>query len=426
VFVHGLKEQRLSGVHVSEIVLFSISTTILRLDSHCINLKHPVLIATLCIFCILSNLLVQYRATAADEMSLSGAAEVGKDTMKAVVYEEFGQPEDVLQVRDDVPVPQFRLHDVLVEVHAASLNPIDWKVLVGNFALLSGLTQKRPGFDFAGKVIAVGPRCQRLQIGDLVHGMTVFRRTGTLAEYLAVNEAEVAKIPEGMSMVDAAALPLAGLTANSISKYTGEGSRVLVLGGASATGSAGIQIAKLNGAKDITTTCSPHSDAYVRSLGATETVNYRKLDVWTAMREQGKQFDVIFDTIEDAVPGETWRGAVKGKVLARGGHLVTITGDKQGKFTVGELLKRGWQISARNTALKINYGGAGYHQYTQTKGDHEALSVLNRSVRLAIDSVYPLHETAAAFRRLMSAHRGKVLVAIKDTIKTRIPEGGQN
>jgi NADPH:quinone reductase-like Zn-dependent oxidoreductase len=112
----------------------------------------------------------------------NGAAAVGREVMRAATYEDYGRPDDVMQIRDDVPVPKFGQKDVLVEVHVAALNPVDFKILKGNFKLIAAFTQKRVGFDFAGRVVAVGSKCKRLAVGDMVHGMTSVGRTGTLAE----------------------------------------------------------------------------------------------------------------------------------------------------------------------------------------------------------------------------------------------------
>lgn len=280
--------------------------------------------------------------------------------MRAVRYDAFGHPNDVLELRSDVPVPQCGKNDVLVEVQAAALNPVDYKILKGNFKMVKALMTPAPGFDFAGRVVAVGTHCKRLAVGDLVHGMCSFRRTGTLSEFIAVPEKVAAKRPESLGLYDAAGLPLAGLTAYcSLSKYLRPESRVLVLGGASATGSAALQVARMFKAGFVATTCSPRSEEYVKSLGADMTVNYREENVWTVMQEKALQFDVIFDTIDDAVPGDTYRGAVPGGVLANGGHLVTITGDQQGHFSLGEVMKRGWQLTARNFECKTKHKGAG-------------------------------------------------------------------
>merc|ERR1719502_364845 len=100
----------------------------------------------------------------------------------------YGDPGKVLHLVDR-PVPSFKANEVLVEVHAAALNPADYKMIQGNFYLIDPLMSRppqAPGFDFAGKVIAVGASCRNVHVGDMVHGMTWFHKTGSLAEYLAV------------------------------------------------------------------------------------------------------------------------------------------------------------------------------------------------------------------------------------------------
>ena len=128
---------------------------------------------------------------------------------------------------------------------------------LSQYTQLKPLLTFRPGFDFCGRVVAVGSGCTRLQVGDRVHGMTPFWKTGTLAEYLAVTEAFVSLVPDSVSDQHAAALPLVSLTSyNSLVTLGGlkPGSRVLVLGGSSATGMMAVQIAKARGAHTVVAT----------------------------------------------------------------------------------------------------------------------------------------------------------------------------
>ena len=128
-----------------------------------------------------------------------------------------------------------------------------------NAQQLEPLLTFRPGFDFCGRVVAVGSGCKLLQVGDRVHGMTPFWKTGTLAEFIAVTEAFVSLVPESVSDQHAAAVPLVALTSyNSLVKLGGlkPGSRVLVLGGSSATGIMAVQIAKARGASTVVATWS--------------------------------------------------------------------------------------------------------------------------------------------------------------------------
>jgi len=353
------------------------------------------------------------------EKKTEGKDVVGKDTMRAIHFSSFGHTDDVLEMLD-VPVPSFGDKQLLVKVHAAALNPADYKIVAGNFAIADFLFTHRPGFDFAGTVVAVGPGCTRFKVGDAVHGMTAVTATGSLAEYLAVDEAVAALKPHSQSFEQAAGLPLVAHTSHVIAPLVNEKSRVLVLGGGTATGMAAIQIARVSGAAEIVTTCSPRNEALVKSLGANSFVNYRETDVWEFLTKNNKQFDVIYDTIGGSSPEDgaaVWNGASAG-VLARGGHLVTITGDTQGPLTVIEILKRGWQLVSRNAFTLFQMGGAVYHQYTQFAGDSVELTEMNEAgIEVKLDTSAQFHFTLddvkAAFRLVRSGKaNGKVVVSI--------------
>ena len=169
--------------------------------------------------------------------AIDGAGVVGKTNMQAVIFAKNGAPSDVLEMVS-APVPAYRSWEVLVEVQAASLNPVDYKIIEGAFSLFDFGLNHRPGFDFSGKVLAVGDGVKNIRVGDLVHGMTWVHKTGSLAEYLAIDESAINVVPDGMSLQEAAALPLVALTSFS-SMVTlggltqGKAQRVLVLGGSS-------------------------------------------------------------------------------------------------------------------------------------------------------------------------------------------------
>jgi len=325
----------------------------------------------------------------------------------------------------EVPVPWIGPNEVLVEVHAAALNPVDYKMIQGNFFMLGPLHPKVPGFDFSGTVLAVGSNCRRIKPGDHVHGMTWFYKTGSLAEYLAVDEEAVA-VPHPksrhLSHVEAAAVPLVSLTSySSLVNLAGikAGSNVLVLGGSSATGQAAIQIAKAFQAAQITTTASPRNFKLVTSLGATAVVDYRAEDVFEVLRNQGKTVDIVYDTIGGGAA--VWENATAGGgcgVLAPGVQFVTITGDVQRQLDIVDLLSRGYQIATRNFHTLLNCGLGRYHQYTQPSGSQDLLAIRELpGYAVAVDKVFrfELEDVKKAFAYLMTGHaRGKVVVKMKE------------
>jgi len=344
-----------------------------------------------------------------------------RNTMKTAFYHVYGAPDEVLQILD-IAVPSIRRHEVLVEVHAASINPVDWKMMQGYFFLVDFLLTLRPGFDLSGKVVAAGTGCQRINVGDTVHGMTWFHKTGSLAEFVAIDESAVHVVPPNIQPEEAAALPLVSLTSYTSLVTVGglrKGTRVLVLGGSSATGMMALQFAKAYGAAYVVSTCSPRNSELVKTLGANTTVNYLEEDVWKLMRDAGQSFDIVYDTV--GAGSSTWEGA--STVLASGGQFVTIIGDVQKPLDFVDLLTRGYQILTRKLYCLVLLRGAGYHQYTQPGGKSADLAVIDGLVkkgelRAIVDKhfQFTLADVRAAFKYLMDGHaRGKVVIMIKES-----------
>merc|ERR1712007_113021 len=148
-----------------------------------------------------------------------------------------------------------------------------------------------------------------------------------------------------------------------------------------------------------------------------ETVNYRDQDVFDLMRKAGKTFDIIYDTVGAGI--STWYGASSG-VLARGGQLVTITGDVQRTLDLNDLLTRGYQIVTRKLFCLVKLGGGGYHQYTQPGGNHAELAILDSLIvkgkmKAVVDRTYgfELGQVKEAFNYLMAGHAsGKVIINV--------------
>jgi NADPH:quinone reductase-like Zn-dependent oxidoreductase len=211
--------------------------------------------------------------------------------MKAVFIERYGGPE-VLQY-GDLPDPVAGPGQVVVDIVAASVNAADWKVRRGQYG-----PTKFPlglGRDFSGTVAALGEGVADLRLGDAVFGVCESGRDGAYAEKIAVKAAIVAKKPQAMSHVNAAALALTGLTAISAIEETlrlKPGEKILIQGGAGGVASFAIQLARHIGAHVITTASAANND-YVRSLGADEVIDYNARDFTEAVRD----CDAVFDTV---------------------------------------------------------------------------------------------------------------------------------
>ena len=192
--------------------------------------------------------------------------------MKAAQQNGYGEARQVLTLRDDVPVPRvLSSKQVLVRVHAASINPVNWKLLNGNLSLVSRYSFPHiPGSDVAGIIVDIGASVKRLQVGDHVYG-NLGINGGAYAEYVRDDQSMFALKPKNLSMVEAAAVPLACETSyqalfHKASPPIGQGSKLLICGGSSATGFFAIQLAKAVGAT-VATTCSQRNFSLMEQLG---------------------------------------------------------------------------------------------------------------------------------------------------------------
>lgn len=238
--------------------------------------------------------------------------------MRAAQIARYGGPDAVSLTEVDVPAPG--PGQVLIEVHASSINPIDVYLREGKrqqrFPLQLPATL---GFDVAGVVRQLGPGVEALQVGDRVYGQAAVTAggSGAFAEYATAQAARLARMPAGLGFADAASLPLVGVSAlQAVVEYmkVQPGQKVLVHGGGGGIGSVAIQLAKHAGAY-VATTATGDDLAFVRRLGADEVIDYR-----------AQRFDALlagYDAAFDTVGGDTWARTFQ--VLRRGGVLVSMT-----------------------------------------------------------------------------------------------------
>jgi NADPH:quinone reductase-like Zn-dependent oxidoreductase len=309
--------------------------------------------------------------------------------MKAVFFDRFGGPE-VLQY-GDLPDPVAAPGEVVVDVHAATVNAADWKFRAGAYARHE---QSKfpliPGRDFSGVVGAVGSGVDDLKIGDAVFGVLEAGREGTYCEKIAIKAAVIAKKPAALSHVNAAALALAGLTA--IDSLDGTlklkpGETILIQGGAGGVAGFAIQFAKHIGARVITTTSAANSD-YVRGLGADVVVDYNAEDFTKVV----SGCDAVFDTVGGEVAEKSFA------VLKPGGRAAFIASGAQppkpGRSDV--------------TALRPPVGRA------REPLDRIAQLYTAGAVRPPAIKLYRLSEAADAHRLSESRHfRGKLVFQVR-------------
>ncbi|WP_099157592.1 NADP-dependent oxidoreductase [Virgibacillus ndiopensis] len=235
--------------------------------------------------------------------------------MKAVVIEKYGSAN--LLTEKEVPIPEIKTNQVLVELHGTSINPIDWKLREGY--LKENLPFEFPiilGWDAAGVIKEIGSDVTGFQVGDRVFARPATTPNGTYAEYAAVDENLLAKIPENSSFYDAAAVPLAGLTAWQCLVDFSElkpGDNVLIHAGSGGVGSFAIQIAKRFGAY-VASTASEKNKDLLTKLGVDKFINYREEDFENVLQD----FDIVLDTLGGEVQEKSFN------VLKQGGKLVSI------------------------------------------------------------------------------------------------------
>lgn len=214
--------------------------------------------------------------------------------MKAVVMKKYGMP-DVLEIAN-ISRPQINDNQVLVEVYASSVNPVDWKIRKGSLKLF--IRKKLPcilGGDIAGRVVKVGENVQFFRVGDEVFGKIDIVKNGAYAEYVATSASHLALKPQKMNFIEAATLPLAGLTALQALRNMGKirkGMSVLVNGCSGGVGSFALQLVKAYGCK-ATGVCSTRNIEFAKELGADRVIDYTKEDIHLLQEE----YDIFFDVV---------------------------------------------------------------------------------------------------------------------------------
>lgn len=333
--------------------------------------------------------------------------------MRAARIHEYGTP-DVFQV-EEVPDPTPGPGDVLIEVHAASVNPVDYKIRQGGQRAI--IHYKLPwilGLDVSGVVLAVGKGVTRFRAGDEVYASPTHRRPGTYAEKVVIREGAVARKPQNMTHHEAATIPLVGLTTWDALVVKGRlmaGQKALIHAGSGGVGTFAIQLAKDLGAH-VATTCSERNAELVRSLGADEVIDYRST----------KFEDVLsgYDFVLDAIGGETRERSLE--VLRRGGHLATMIGGfpaatmKYGPVR-GALVAVGG-LASITVRAKLKHGVTLSHVLREDDGLVLEQQITRRieagAIRAVIDKTYPLDDIADAHRQIETGRtRGKLVIAVK-------------
>jgi NADPH:quinone reductase-like Zn-dependent oxidoreductase len=323
--------------------------------------------------------------------------------MKAVVCHRYGAPEAIQIAEVEKPTPGVR--EVLIRVRAASVNAYDWGLLRGRplftrlFLGLRGPRASRIGRDVAGRVESVGQSVTKFKVGDEVLGLC----RGSLADYACAVESNVAAKPASVSFEDAAAIPLAGLTALQGLRAGGieRAQRVLINGAAGGVGTFAVQIAKSFGAH-VTGVCSTRNAEVIGSIGADHVIDYNRAD----FTRSAERYDMIFDLVANYSFSACRRVLTpRGVVVAAG-----VGGSDGREFGRRVVRMMTGLLISRFTSQKLVFFVARLNQE-----DLVTLGELLASgkVKPVIDSRHRLSETSEAFRRLAGGHaRGKMIVTV--------------
>lgn len=337
---------------------------------------------------------------------VSGTAQAGEGAtpMKAMAYHEYGSP-DVLRMEEaDKPVPGE--NQVLVKVRAAAVNPLDWHYMLGKpylMRLQSGFFEpKSPqmGVDMAGVVEAVGPGVTRFKPGDEVFGVV----PGAFGEYAKANEKRIALKPAGLSFEDAAAMPVAAVTALQGLRDSGRlaaGQKVLVNGASGGVGTFAVQIAKALGA-EVTGVCSGRNAELVRSLGADKVVDYTKDD----FTKGTERYDIVLDNV-----GNHSLSEVRGVLTPKGIHVLIGGGGPDDNPWIGPF---GSIVGAKIMSPFVDQEFA-FMLAEVNPGDLGVLSqwVGEGKLKSVIDRTYEFDKTPDAVAYVMQGHaRGKVVITV--------------
>jgi NADPH:quinone reductase-like Zn-dependent oxidoreductase len=332
--------------------------------------------------------------------------------MKAFIVERYGRKGGGRL--GDMPEPELRDSDVLVRVHAAGVNPLDSKIRSGEFKLI--LPYRLPlilGNDVAGVVTQVGPRVRRFKPGDEVYARPHHDRIGTFAEFIAMNEDDVAIKPKTLTMEEAASVPLTGLTAWQAlieRAHLKKGQKVLIHAGSGGVGTFAIQLAKHVGATVATTTSTANVDL-VRRLGADVVVDYKKDDFEKVLRD--------YDVVVNSLGKETLEKSLC--VLKPGGKLISISGPPDPAFATD--IGSGWILRqligvlsyrVRKQARRHRVGYSFLFMKANGAQLREITSFIDAGImRPVVDRIFPFESTGEALAYVETGRaKGKVVVKV--------------
>lgn len=333
--------------------------------------------------------------------------------MKAFIVKRYSKEEKLQLV--ELPIPAVKDNEVLVQIYAASINQIDIKLKSGEFKLI--LPYKFPlilGHDVAGIVTKTGSKVSRFKVGDEIFAQPAIYKIGSLAEYIAINETEVALKPKNISMEEAASIPLVGLTSWQalIEKANlKKGQKVFIQAGSGGVGTFAIQLAKHLGAT-VATTTSATNIGLVKSLGADIVIDYKKDDFETMLRD----YDVVLNSQDTKTLDKSLR------ILKPNGKIISISGPPDTDFAnqIGSpwFIKLIMKILSSGTKKKAKRLGVDYSfLFMRADGNQltEIALLINAGIiKPVMDKVFPFEQTNDALAYVETGRsKGKVVVKLK-------------
>lgn len=331
--------------------------------------------------------------------------------MKAFLIDRYGKHQGRLA---EVPDPEPGIHDVLVKVHASSVNQLDSKISKGEFKLILPYTFPLiMGNDLAGVVVRVGSGVRTFKPGDEVYARPPDARIGGFAELIAIKESALALKPKNTSMEQAAALPLVALTAWQVLVETArvkKGQKVFIQAGSGGVGSIAIQLAKHLGAFVATTTSTANVD-WVKALGADVVIDYTQQNFENVLRD----YDVVLNSLGPAELEKSLR------ILKPGGQLISISGPPTAEFAREQKLSwgLGWIMRLLSSGIRrkarrqgIDYGFV-FMRASGAQLQKITALVESGAITPVIDRTFPLEATAEALSYVERGRaKGKVVIKV--------------
>ncbi|MED1093056.1 NADP-dependent oxidoreductase [Bacillus paramycoides] len=332
--------------------------------------------------------------------------------MKAMIIDKYGK---VPMRLTEMPTPEINEYEVLAEIHAASINPIDFKIRDGKVKML--LKYKMPltlGNDSSGVIVKVGAKVNHFKVGDEIYARPRKDKIGTFAEYIAIHENDIALKPKNSSFEEAASIPLVGLTSyqalHDIIQLQ-KGQKILIHAGSGGVGTFAIQLAKIMGAT-VATTASEAGANLVKSLGADKIINYKTEQFEDIL----KNYDAVFDTIGGTTLEKSF------DIIKSGGKIVSVSGMPNARF--GKEFGSGFfktllfsLASKKLTTLEKKHNAQYSFLFMKPSGDQLRIIanyIESGKIKPVIDRVFPFEDAQKAMEYSESGRaKGKIIVKIK-------------